>query len=313
MKAMVIGAAGFVGPYLIRQIQDDLHCDVIATKLPHETVDVENATIVDLDILDVDSVYKILMEERPKYIFHLAAQSSVALAWKDPALTVNINIKGALNILNAIRQINYNPKVLMVGSGEEYGQIKESKPITEDTELNPGNIYAITKATQNMMASIYAAAYNMNIVLVRAFNHIGPGQSPQFVVSDFCKQVVSIELGITEPVMKVGNLVAKRDFTDVRDVVRAYTALIQFGRPGETYNVGSGKAITIESVLHAIIKQSESDIIIEIDPAKIRPVDVPMIEADITKLYDATGWKPVYKLEQTIADTLNYWRDALKE
>lgn len=312
MKAMVIGAAGFVGPYLIDAIYEYLHCEVVVTKLPHETVAYEGVRAVDLDILDAGATEELLGREKPDYIFHLAAQSSVALSWKRPDLTVDINIKGALNVLNAVRKLDYLPRILIVGSGEEYGYIDEDcVPISEECNLNPGNIYAVTKACQNMMASIYATAYNMQVIQVRAFNHVGPKQAPTFVVSDFCRQVVMIEKGLQEPVMRVGNLTAKRDFTDVRDVVRAYTMLIQFGKAGETYNVGSGKAVTIASILDRIIAQSSADIKIEIDPARLRPADVPIIEADISKLFDATGWKQEIDIDKTIEDTLNYWRDNL--
>ena len=174
--------------------------------------------------------------------------------------------------------------------------------------MRPGNIYAATKACQNMIGSIYAKAYDMDLMMVRAFNHIGPGQAPLFVVSDFCKQVAEIEKGIREPVIMVGNLAAKRDFTDVRDVVKAYVKLIKQGSSGETYNVGSGSAQEIRQILEKVIAMSDVDIKVETDPNKIRPVDVPIIEADITKLNTLTGWKPEISVEQTICETLDYWR-----
>ena len=177
--------------------------------------------------------------------------------------------------------------------------------------LRPGNIYAATKACQNMIGSIYSKAYDMDLMMVRAFNHIGPGQAPMFVVSDFCKQVAEIEKGLREPVMKVGNLAAKRDFTDVRDVVKAYVKLIQTGVASETYNVGSGEAKSIQQILDTIVSMSDCEIKVEIDPNKLRPVDVPIIEADITKLRELTGWKPEITLEQTIRETLDYWRECL--
>ena len=211
--------------------------------------------------------------------------------------------------MDAVRELFYKPRVLLIGSGEEYGYIKpEETPISEDNLLRPGNIYAATKACQNMIGSIYAKAYDMDLMMVRAFNHIGPGQAPLFVVSDFCKQVAEIEKGIREPVIMVGNLAAKRDFTDVRDVVKAYVKLIKQGSPGETYNVGSGSAQEIRQILEKVIAMSDVDIKVETDPNKIRPVDVPIIEADITKLNTLTGWKPEISVEQTICETLDYWR-----
>lgn len=310
MKAMIIGAAGFVGPYLADAIRQTLFCDVVVTKLEHEKIDIPGVQTVNLNILKKEQIDDILSTERPDYIFHLAAQSSVAYSWKNPKLTVEINIIGSINLLNSIRELDYSPKVLIVGSGEEYGRVYENEvPINEKNRLEPGNVYAVTKACQNMMATIYARAYGMRLVMVRAFNHIGPKQIPQFVVADFCSQVVKIEKGLQEPVIKVGNLSAKRDFTDVRDVVRAYCSLMLYGKNGETYNVGSGHAIAVEDILKEILSQSNADIRIEVDQTKLRPVDVPIIEADTEKIYCDTGWKPEITLKKTISDTLDYWRN----
>lgn len=174
--------------------------------------------------------------------------------------------------------------------------------------VRPGNIYAATKACQNMIGNIYAKAYDMDIMMVRAFNHIGPTQAPMFVVADFCRQVAEIEKGLREPVMYVGNLSAERDFTDVRDVVRAYALLVQKGKAGETYNVGSGHAVSIQEILDLILSLSGSEIRVEVDSNKLRPVDVPIIEADTGKLKAATGWEQTIPLRQTIEETLDYWR-----
>ncbi len=313
-RGLVIGAAGFVGNYLINEMhRSGMEC--FATKLSHEVFENPYASVYDLNILEKEAVANLLMEIRPDYIFHLAAQSSVGVAWKNPCLTIDVNIKGSVNVMDAIRELYYKPRVLLIGSGEEYGHIKEGEtPISEDTLLRPGNIYAATKACQNMIGSIYSKAYDMDLILVRAFNHIGPGQLPLFVVSDFCKQVAEIEKGLREPVIRVGNLEAKRDFTDVRDVVRAYVQLVQKGMPGETYNVGRGKAIKIRDILDEIINQSKAKIAVEVDPAKLRPVDVPIIEADTIKIKKITGWRPEISIEQTISETLDYWRKrVLKE
>lgn len=309
-KAMVIGAAGFVGSYLIKHLNDDCGYEVIATKLPSEKLEDLPCKVKNLNILDKESIVSLLFEERPDYIFHLAAQSSVSVAWNNPQLTIDVNIKGAVNVMDAIRELYYKPRVVVIGSGEEYGHIREGEtPIKEDNRLLPGNIYAATKACQNMIGSIYAKAYDMEIVLVRAFNHIGPKQSSIFVVSDFCKQVAEIEKGLREPVMYVGNLSAKRDFTDVRDVVRAYALLAKNGQKGATYNVGRGHAYEIREILDKIISYSSASIDVQIDQAKIRPVDVPIIEADISKLTEATGWVPEIAIDDTIRQVLDYWRE----
>lgn len=308
-KALIIGAAGFVGGYLIDYLHDKCKWSIYATKMQNEKMDTDKADIVNLNILDYESIVNLLNETKPEYIFHLAAQSSVAYSWQNPKLTVDININGTINLLNAVKEVVPNATVLLIGSSEEYGSCNlDNGIIDEEHKLSPTNIYAMTKVAQEMTGKIYAEAYNMKIIMVRAFNHIGPKQSPLFVVSDFCKQVAEIEKGLREPIMKVGNLSAKRDFTDVRDIVRAYTDIIQSGEYGEVYNVGSSKAIEISKILDMIISQVQCDIKVEIDQTKLRPVDTPVIEADTSKLKKQLGWKPKYHIEDTIADTLNYWR-----
>jgi GDP-4-dehydro-6-deoxy-D-mannose reductase len=226
--------------------------------MPNEKLQIPGAEICNLNIMDLDSIYALLQDEHPGYIFHLAAQSSVAYSWRNPGLTVDVNIKGALNVLDAIRLLDYLPRVLIVGSGEEYGYIQPKDiPIQETQFLRPGNIYAATKACQNMMATIYAEAYNMQLVMTRSFNHMGPKQAPIFVVSDFCSQVVKIENGLQDSGDSCRQSECTvRDFTDVRDVVNAYTRLIQFGNAGETYNVGTGHALMISEILDKIVSQS---------------------------------------------------------
>lgn len=309
MKSLIIGGAGFVGSYLIRHLIDDLKQEVAVTKMPHEEIAESGAEVFDLNILEESAIVDLLQKVQPDCVYHLAAQSSVSVSWKNPALTVDVNVKGGVNLLEALRKIDNHPRILLIGSGEEYGHILlEETPIQERNATRPGNIYAATKVCQNLLGKIYADAYGLNIMMVRAFNHIGPNQIPLFVVADFCKQVAEIEAGEREPLMKVGNLSAKRDFTDVRDVVRAYGLLIEKGNAGETYNIGSGHAIAIEDILQMILKNSKKDIQVEVDSSKLRPVDVPIIEADITKVEQVTGWKREIALEQTIQETLDYWR-----
>ena len=314
MKALIIGGGGFVGRYLAEHLLQDCGWETIVTKLPKETVEVEGCEAYNLDILDKDAVEALLVRLKPDAILHLAAQSSVAYSWKNPQLTADINIHGCLNVLDAVRSIpGYAPKILLIGSGEEYGHIlPEETPIKEDNCSRPGNIYAATKACQNMLGKIYADAYGLDVMMVRAFNHIGPNQTPMFVVADFCQQAAEIEAGKREAVMRVGNLSAKRDFTDVRDVIRAYALIMEHGKAGETYNVGSGHAVSIQQILDTIISLSKADIKVEVDPEKLRPVDVPIIEADIRKLVECTGWKREIPLERTIEETLDYWRKEVK-
>ena len=312
MKALIIGGGGFVGPYLVRHLVNDLGYEVTVTKTEKENLVSDIAQVVNLDILNKEQISEVLNAQRPDYVFHLAAQSSVAYSWKNPSLTIDVNVKGCVNVLDAIRDLDFKPRTLLIGSGEEYGHIREGEcPITEENNSRPGNIYAATKACQNMLGKIYADAYGMDVMMVRAFNHIGPNQTPMFVVADFCKQVAEIEKGIKEPVMYVGNLTAKRDFTDVRDVVKAYALLVKEGKRGETYNVGTGHALAIQEILDTIISMSDKSIEVKIDPDRLRPVDVPIIEPDIRKINECTGWKPQILLSQTLKETLEYWRGQL--
>ncbi len=323
MRALVIGAAGFVGAYLLRHLQQELGYTVAATKLPGEQLREawadrsENKrggpdAVVDwydLDILNPEAVLELFRKVRPDHIFHLAAQSSVAAAWKYPGLTVDVNIHGTVNVLEALRELEWKPRLLLIGSGEEYGRPGPREiPVREEHRLEPGNVYAATKACQNMLGRIYAEAYGLEVVMVRAFNHIGPNQEPLFVAADFCRQAALIEAGRKEAVIRVGNLDVRRDFTDVRDVVRAYAMLAERGAAGETYNVGSGRAVRIADMLQMIVKRAEADIRIEQDTERMRPADVPVMAADISKLQKVTGWEPRICLEQTIAETLDYWR-----
>ncbi len=310
MKALITGAAGFVGKHLVSYIRENENWDITATIIPGETFCDNDVSTYDLDISDHYQLEKILKNEKPDYIFHLAAQSSVAASWKKPAETIDINIKGTLNLLESVKANKLPAKILLIGSSEEYGR-QPTPTISETRRLNPLNIYAMTKACCGMLANIYSEAYGMDIVTARAFNHIGPGQNPAFVVADFCKQVAEIEKAAILPVIKVGNLSSKRDFTDVRDIVRAYCVLIQKGQSGEIYNVGSGKSVEINEILKLIISMSTKDIAVETDLNKFRPSDTPEIKADIEKITADTGWTPQIPLEASIKDTLDWCRSLV--
>lgn len=312
MKSLIIGGAGFVGEYLAKHLLT-LGQEVSVTKIPAQQTVFAGVPVYDLDILEQDQILEVLQKTQPDAVFHLAAQSSVAVSWSNPQMTADINIKGSINILEALRRYEKHPRVLLVGSGEEYGQIlPRESPVREETLLRPGNLYAVTKACQNMVGRIYAQAYGMDLIMVRPFNHIGPNQSPVFVTADFCRQAAQIEMGKKDPVIWVGNLSARRDFTDVRDVVRAYALLAEKGLAGETYNIGSGHAVAICDILTMILEQSAAEIRVEVDQKKLRPVDVPVMEADIGKLQEATGWKPQIRLEQTVGEMLEYWRKVFR-
>ena len=311
MRSLVIGGAGFVGKYLVRYLLELKH-EVIITKMPMEEARVEGAAVYDLDILDKATVAELLEKISPDLVFHLAAQSSVSMSWKNPQQTVDVNVKGSVNVLDGLRSMKKKARILLIGSGEEYGQaLPPDTPVCETNPLRPGKIYAATNACQNMIGRIYAQAYGMNLVMVRAFNHIGPDQSPVFAAADFCRQAALIESGMQEAVIRVGNLEAKRDFTDVRDVVHAYVLLAERGQAGETYNVGSGHAVSIGDVLKLVLKQSAAEIQVEVDEEKLRPVDVPVMETDVRKVWRDVGWKAQIQLEQTIGDMMEYWRSVI--
>lgn len=312
MKALIIGGAGFVGGYLIREL-NNAGWEVYATCLPNEEITGE-CKAYKLDILSKDEIKPLLDEIKPDVIYHLAALSSVSVSWKKPQLTAEINIIGTINVLEAARDAERRDmKILLIGSGEEYGFIREGAcPLSESEPLNPGNIYAATKACQGMIGEIYARAYKMDIVMVRAFNHSGPEQLPIFVIADFCKQIAEIEAGMHEPVMSVGNLSAMRDFTDVRDVVKAYKLLGEKGVSGKVYNVGRGKAVTIQYILDTAVGMAKTPIEVKHDPARMRASDIPLIEPDISRINADTGWKAEISIEQTIKDTLDYWREKCR-
>ncbi len=307
MKALIIGAAGFVGEYLIHALQN-VGYEVFATKLKHETLNIGEVSVLDLDITDFLQTKEVLTTVMPDVVFHLAAQSSVKLSWERPQLTANINIVGAINVLEAVRVASKNIRILLIGSSEEYGAIDYTQAVREDFIPVPKNIYALTKHAQEQLAEIYNKAYGLDVVMTRSFNHIGPKQAHQFVVADFCHQVALIEKGLQDPIIRVGNLAAYRDFTDVRDVVTAYITLVEKGECGEIYNVGSGVPIQIKTILDIILSISNKQIDVVVDPSKFRPIDIPYIYADVTKL-KKLGWEPKYSIRNSIEEILSYERD----
>ena len=300
-RILLVGGGGFVGGHLVGHLQSLGGYDISITHNGPMPQGLGGVAKYGLDLLDPAQIAQVLQTSRPDCLVHLAAQSSVALSWEKPALTIDVNVKGTANLLEAVRASGADPRILLVGSGEEYGAVAEvDNPISEDHAARPGNPYAATKVAQELLGK--------HVMSVRAFNHVGPGQLPLFVVADFCKQVAEIEAGRREPVISVGNLSARRDFTDVRDVVRAYALLLERGGAGELYNVGSGHAVAIQDVLDMILARARCGIEVRIDEARFRPVDVPVVEADVSKLRAATGWRPEIPLERTVSETLDWWR-----
>ncbi len=312
-KALIIGAAGFVGGYLSEELLKNGY-EVYLTKLEFEKIEKSAATVYNMDVTSVTETEAVIADIKPDVVFHLAAQSSVKLSWEKPYLTLNVNIIGALNVLEACRQLydlGKKTKVLLIGSAEEYGKVTpEQCPINEELQCAPKNLYALSKLTQNGLGKIYSDAFGMDIITVRAFNHTGPKQAPAFVLADFCKQVAEIETGERDAVISVGNLEAMRDFTDVRDIVKAYLLLAEKGKSGQTYNVGRGDAVKISALLEMLLEQAKCPIEVRRDEGRMRPSDVPLHVADTSKIRNDTGWQPLISLEETVKDTLDYWRQV---
>jgi len=248
----------------------------------------------------------------PDRIIHLAAQSSVHRSWEDPAGTVRSNVLGLLNMLEAVRRRALAPRILVIGSAEEYGQVDPKEiPLEETAPLRPNSPYAVSKVAQSYLALQYALSHQMAIIRTRTFHHTGPGRGEIFAESSFARQIAEIELGRRPPVIEVGNLEAVRDFSDVRDVVRAYWALLDRGEPGEVYNVCSGRSLRIRDLLEQLIARAEADVEIRVDGARLRPADIPALVGNPRKLVQATGYVPEIGLPQTLADLLQYWRQRL--
>lgn len=308
MKVLIIGAGGFAGGYLIKELTACGY-EVHATHLQSEEINFDCFKHI-LDVLDKDNVKKLINEINPDIIYHLSAQSSVAVSWKKPQLTTEINVIGSINVMEALPD---NSRLILIGSGEEYGFIRENAcPIKETENLNPANIYAVSKVCAEMIGKIYHRAYNKDIIMVRAFNHSGAGQAETFVISDFCKQIAEIELNLKFPEIYTGNLSAKRDFTDVKDIARAYRLLGEKGISGKVYNIGRGKAVSIEDILNIAIGFSEVPIVHKLDPKRLRASDIPIIEPDVSEIFADTGWKAEISIQETVLSTLDYWREKLK-
>lgn len=308
MRALVVGGAGFVGRYLTGALAArgfETHATTLSdVRLPPQEGVAEHV----LDITEPQEVRRLLRDLRPDRIFHLAAQSSVRLSWEQPRLTAEVNALGAVNLFEAVKEECPSARVLVVGSGEEYGNADYSVPVRESVPAAPRNVYALTKLFQEQLAGLYAEAYGLSFVATRSFNHFGPYQSTQFVVADFCSQAAAIEKNLREPVIRVGNLAAYRDFTDVRDVVEAYLLLAEKGERGEVYNVGSGKCLSIGEILGIVLSLCARKIEVRVDESKFRPIDVPRICADVTKI-KALGWEPKIPVRQTVSDTLDHFRE----
>lgn len=319
MRALITGITGFAGSHLAEYILAE-HRDVeifgtIRWRSRTENIrDIESKVqLVECDLRDLTSAKKLIERAEPDRIFHLAAQSFVPSSWNAPAESLTTNILGQLNIFEAVRALNIDPWIQIACSSEEYGMVYENElPIKETNPLRPLSPYAVSKVGQDYLGYQYCQSFGMKIVRTRGFNHDGPRRGDVFVSSNFAKQLVAIEKGKKPPVIHVGNLEARRDFTDVRDIVRAYwLALDGNCEPGEAYNICSGTDYCIQDVLDQLIEMSGVKVEVREDPERLRPSDVPVLLGDASKFNKATGWKPTIPYEQTLKDMLDYWRAEL--
>jgi GDP-4-dehydro-6-deoxy-D-mannose reductase len=318
-RILITGINGFVGSHLSEYILNNNLGEVFGTYRKNEDLSniktvMKKIELIECDITDSYGVDKTIEEVKPNYIFHLAAQAFVPSSWKSPVETLNTNIIGSLNLFEAIKKNDKNIVIQIAGSSEEYGLVKENEiPITEENPLRPLSPYGVSKVSMDLLGYQYNKSYGLKIIRTRAFNHEGPRRGESYVTSNFAKQVALIEAGEQEPVLKVGNLEAKRDYTDVRDMVKAYWLAAEKGIPGEVYNISSGKAYTIQEVVDILKNLSKKEFEVKVDPSRLRPSDVQILLGDSTKFRKQTGWKPEIPFEKTMEDLLNYWRKKIKE
>ncbi len=316
MRALITGAEGFVGGHLRAYLLAHTDWELLGTcraDLTPPEAQSSRMRWARIDLRDPRQVGELVESFTPDVIFHLAAQSFVPTSFADPWETLENNIRAQLNVLEAVRRLPHPARVVVIGSNEEYGRpAPEELPLTEESPLRPANPYAVSKIAQDFMGLQYHLAYGLEVVRLRPFNHTGPGQSPRFVVPAFASQIARIEAGLQEPVVRVGNLDVSRDFTDVRDIVRAYHIAALRGEPGEVYNLASGEPRSIRGLLETLLSFSQVEIRVEIDPARFRPVDVPVVYGSAEKFRRRTGWQPEIPFEQTLRDVLVYWRERVR-
>ena len=321
-RILITGITGFVGSHLA-DLTLEKNCEVFGLKrwnlsrMRNVKHLINKINWIDCDITDPVSVKKAREKANPDKIFHLAAESFVSPSWDHPTHYMDVNYKGTVNILEAIRELKINPRILIPGSGEEYGEIPENElPITEKTTLIPVNPYAVTKIAQDLISHVYHITYGLNVIRVRAFNHEGPRRDNVFGIPWFAYQIAKIEKGLQEPIIKTGHIEDKRNFTHIRDMVEAYWVAIEKCIPGELYLIGSDepeKIYTYRQVVEKLVKLSSvNDIKIERDEKYVRPTSVPRLIGDTSKFRELTGWSAKIPIEKILQDTLDYWRDYVK-
>ena len=314
MRVLITGITGFAGSHLadlcLTEEDVDLY-GIIRWRSRTENIEHiwDRLKLLECDLRDATSTRDVIEEIKPDYIFHLAAQSFVPTSWKAPSESLTTNVIGQLNVFEAVRKIDLKCRIQIACSSEEYGMVyPDEVPIKETNPLRPLSPYGVSKVGQDMLGYQYYKSYGMDIVRTRGFNHTGPRRGPVFVCSDFAKQLVDIEMGMKPPVIEVGNLEAKRDFTDVRDMVRGYWLALEKGKPGTVYNICSGHSYAIQEILDKLIEFTGLDVKVKQDPARMRPSDVPVLEGDNGVFGKDTGWKPEIPFEKTLSDLIEFWR-----
>ena len=318
-KVLITGITGFAGSHLMDYILENTDYEVHGLKRMNSNLRnishaLDRIKLYDGDLLDENSLISILRKVQPDQIYHLGALSWVTPSWDMPAVYMQTNAIGTINLFEAMRVTDCKARVLTSATPEEFGDVPpEMIPITEETRLKPINPYAASKAAQDMVCITYHASYGMDIVRTRAFNHEGPRRYIHGAIASFAYQIARIERGLQEPVIKGGNLSATRNFTDVRDTVRAYFMAMEKGLSGELYVIGTEQIFTMKEVLDKLIKHSAmaEKIRVEVDPARVRPTELMTFIGDYTKFKKATGWERKYDLEDTLENVLNYWRDFI--
>ena len=318
LRALITGVAGFAGSHLADFLLANTSWRVSGSDRPgsnrYNLQQLEGRLdYLEGDLTDPDQAMAVYDRVRPDYVFHLAGQASVADSWSRPWETFVVNVRSQLNLLLAAVKLGPPRGILAVGSADEYGSANATdSPLSEDRLLLPSNPYGVSKVAQDLLGYQYYRGYGLPVVRVRPFNHIGPRQSDSFVASSFARQIAEAELGRREPVIRVGNLEVRRDFCDVRDIVRGYYLALTLGVPGEAYNIGLGTALRIADLLDILLSMATCQVRVEPDPEKTRPSDVREIRCDCSKFHAQTGWAPTIGIERTLADLLDYWRIRLR-
>ena len=317
MRVLITGITGFAGSHL---------ADVCAARgaevwglaqtpgpHPHLAHLGERIQLHTANITDEAGVNAALAASKPEWIFHLAAQAHVPAAWRDPAATLSTNVLGQLNVIRAMQAHAPAARLLVVSSSNVYGMVEAADlPVDESAPFRPADPYAVSKVGQEMLAVQYGQSHGLPSVRARPFNHVGPRQAPDFVIARFARELARMEAGLQPPTLKVGNLSARRDFTDVRDVAQAYWLALEKGTPGAVYVIGSGTARSIDEMLQIMLGLARVDVHVETDPALLRPGDLPVLQANPRAFQARTGWRAAIPLERTLADTLDYWRGRVR-